>query len=361
MKLLKISETALVLIILSFVVSVPVSYAVTTTPPSYAYNNHLIYYPSFQATQYTYYADNRVKTIMHYDLATHKLDYTQYFYDDAANRQMAYLSSTGQYTHNSNDAQNTMDIYFDPKSSVNGATAFKFEGYENSRQLKTKWCYKTANVSDPANPVLIGLVAMETYKLNGELESRTTYYNSGRINTVTDYENGNPRATTYYYDDANNRQKAMVWANGEYRHFMNEGPGNIGRMDVFFNPTDPINGITAYKYEYFGNTNQIKTIYGYETADVKNVSLPTLKVLKCVYTYNQSGVLIYHSGVDIDCLASSAQSNLLSADAQEALQRMQLQSTIVKNSNDSTIAPGVKIVSQMASSPAKEALPQPKK
>jgi len=56
-----------------------------------------------------------------------------------------------------------------------GATAYRYEYYAGSYQAHYKYCYQTANYSDPANPILINLLVRYEFNTSGQIIGKIVY------------------------------------------------------------------------------------------------------------------------------------------------------------------------------------------
>lgn len=218
-----------------------------------------------------------------------------------------------------------------------GAVAYKYEYYDNTATIKTKYCYQTADYSDPSNPLLINLIVAYEYYSSSNLKSRTltspdensnikyeycdeNFYgnNTGRLQKVTkangsyevfiDYWDGTDRVKvketydaatgqiySYTYYAANLLESKITmppWYGYnpvEYVHYINEnwnGQG-YGRIDI---KIDKTGGQYGFKYEYHEGTDIVKAMYRYDDGcDFSDPSNPVLGHLDTTVTYYRSG------------------------------------------------------------------------
>ncbi|MBN1527346.1 MAG: hypothetical protein JW919_07180 [Candidatus Omnitrophica bacterium] len=145
-----------------------------------------------------------------------------------------------------------------------GSIAYQYAYHENSKVVRIKYCYGTADYStDPSNPILSNLVATFEYNGNGLLEKKTT---------------GDGSIVFTHYLNNDNRVKSKTLATPDtdgciYYEYLDENYNGQGYAraykQILASPDG--DGAIAYIYEYFTGTDKVSKKLCYQNSDFTNL------------------------------------------------------------------------------------------
>ncbi|MDD3089203.1 MAG: LamG domain-containing protein, partial [Candidatus Omnitrophica bacterium] len=149
-----------------------------------------------------------------------------------------------------------------------GAIAYLYEYHPGVEVVKKKTAYKTADYSDPSNPVLSAKLMVYEYDAAGTLTRKYSYY-----------------------DDANNYQQSttLYTADGGgniYYYYLNEA---AGRMEMKVLAAAEADGTIAYAYSYSGATENYLEVIAYSQADYSDPADPVLEMKTKRWVYDGLG------------------------------------------------------------------------
>ncbi|MBU0683663.1 MAG: hypothetical protein KJ864_05185, partial [Candidatus Omnitrophica bacterium] len=199
-------------------------------------------------TVYTYYGSGCLKTKT-LSVADEFGNVLYHFIDEAFH--------TNDTPDNPSDDYGRVDKQVSAEYDGDGAKAYRYEYFEGTDSISTKYCYKDADVSDVADPILDNLQV--TYG----------YYEDERLHLKTIEEPQNGDVKYKYYDEA----------------FYNVGEiGEYGRLYIIYKE----DGTTLIYVEYWAGTDIPKVVKGKSSSGIVLVT----------YEYDQDNNLIKETRAD---------------------------------------------------------------
>ena len=154
---------------------------------------------------------------------------------------------------------------------ADGAIAYYFVYHAGTEDLLYKYCYLSADYSDPSAPVMSGLRIVYQYDPAGALTDKFTYYT----------DTGFMESWTMAEPDG---------MGNVYYHYINEDFfGGYGRTDYHIFQDPDSDGAMGFEYTYYGATTDIQFKYCYRIADYADPSNPLMSSLLVTYLYYNSG------------------------------------------------------------------------